>query len=193
MRRRALVILLLLVTMRRPALAFDRLMEQRVPSRNAADRLHVPDALAPWLLAAIARSPTAATIYRAVAAGPCYVYFAPFARDRRYRAEVEIHGYDAASGLLVARVSYDPEVLRRASAGTPSDRDLAFLFHELFHVQELAALLLEADTAGTERAARSLVRRGDARRSGVGRIETPAAAAATQTILRELYATRESG
>lgn len=188
MRRRALSLLLLLVMAGRPLLAFERQID-RLPARtDGSDRLHLPDALAPWLLAAVARSPTAASIYRAVLASPCYVYFAPFARDRRYRAEVEIHGVDRGSGLLVARVSYDPEVERRALNGAPSDEDLAFLFHELFHVQELTTVAGAADVTSIGRATRALVRRGAARPSGSGRVETPAAVAVTEAILRELSA-----
>jgi len=191
------VLPLLLALTVRPAMAFERQLEPLVlvPASLAADQVHLPDALAPWLLAVAARSPTAAGIYRAVAAGPCYVYFAPRAHDPRFRAEVEISGLDDGSGRLVARVFYDEEVERRARAGArPRTEDLAVIFHELFHVQELGALAGAADAAaGIGHLAKVLVRQGSARRSGSGRIETPAAVAATQAILRELAAADNAG
>lgn len=162
---------------------------------NVASALHGSAAVQGLLAATATRSATARRIYDAVAAGPFYVYFTARPPLLGHRAEVEVHGVDPRSGRVVAHVLFAPEVETAARRGRVNALDAATLFHELYHVVELGGALTGAASdagraPGEERhaadLARGLVRDGRARRSGVDRIETAAAAAVTEAVSAEL-------
>jgi hypothetical protein len=145
--------------------------------------IYLPPFLQSVIDQAAAKSPRARTIYTLAQQPSFYIRFAPGNPTSRFGGE-GVHTF--SQGRVLSTIYYDPAIESKAKAGNLTDRDVATIFHEIYHPLELFQYSVLWGIQDLNEIVKRMTKEGIARIQGSGRWETSAAQEVTNQVQSEL-------